>query len=133
MSYFYLQSKLTSTLPSNREYYSSNKTQLKNMCSQQDNMQTLMSNIQNKNILYVNFNKHYKKRIYSYIHYTHRGYLKLNRNQFVYNTTTWNINTKNFKQNEIQKENYNLKGKIKNTTNHQITIKIKNTEFYMKH
>ena len=39
------------------------------------------------------------------------GHLKLNRNQFVYNTTTWNINTKIFKQNEIQKENYNLKGK----------------------
>lgn len=65
-----------------------------------------MSNIQNKITLYVNF----KKRIYDYTHYTHRGLLKTNRNQFVYDTTTWNIDAKIFKQNEIQKENYNLKG-----------------------
>ena len=29
-----------------------------------------------------------KKRIYDYTHYSHRGHLKPNRNQFVYNTTT---------------------------------------------
>ena len=43
----------------------------------------------NKTTFYVNFIKHkYKMRIYSYTHYTHRGSLKLNRNQFEYNITT---------------------------------------------
>ena len=58
----------------------------------------------NKTTFYVNFIKHkYKMRIYSYTRYIHRGYLKLNRNQFEYNTTIWNIDwwKKIFKQNGI--------------------------------
>ena len=70
MSYFYLHFKITSTLTSKREYYSSNKTlfngtnfyKTQKHVLLQDNMQLLMSNIQNKNTLYVNFNK--RKREY---------------------------------------------------------------------
>ena len=62
MSYFFAL-KNTSTLTSNREYISSSKTQLKNMYSKQDNMQLLMSNIQNKITLYVNFNKHKREYV----------------------------------------------------------------------
>ena len=62
----------------------------------------------NKNTKYVNFNKHYQfykieiysakyisvkiyltKYISSYTHYTNGGYLKLNRNEFIYNITVW--------------------------------------------
>ena len=74
----------------------------------------------NKNTLYVNFNKH--KREYVVIP---MGHLKLNRNQFVYNTIAWNINTKIFKQNGIQKENYNLKIENENIPTKPITIKTK--------
>ena len=65
MSYFFAL-KNTSTLTSNREYIFSSKTQLKNMYSKQNNMQLLMSNIQNKIKHFVNFNKH--KREYIVIH-----------------------------------------------------------------
>ena len=63
MSYFYLHFKITSTLTSNREYISSSKTQLKNMYSKQNNMQLLMSNIQNKIAHFVNFNKHKREYV----------------------------------------------------------------------
>ena len=70
MSYFFAL-KNTSTLTSNREYYSKNKTLFngKNFYKTQkhvllqDNMQLLMSNIQNKITLYVNFNKHKREYI----------------------------------------------------------------------
>ena len=39
---------------------------------------------------------------------------------------------KNFKQNGIQKENYNLKVENENIPTKPITIKTKITEFYMK-
>ena len=59
---------------------------------------------------YISQQKYILLNIYSYTNYTHRGYLKLNRNQFEYNTTTWNINTKKFlNRMEYKKENYNLK------------------------
>ena len=45
---------------------------------------------------YIYQQKYILLNIYSYTHYTYRGYLKLNRNQFVYNTTIWNIHEKNF-------------------------------------
>ena len=42
------------------------------------------------------------KREYIVIPIIHMGgNLKLNRNQFAYNTTIWNIDEKNFKQNGI--------------------------------
>ena len=47
------------------------------------------------------------------------GHLKLNRNQFIYNTIAWNINTKIFKQNGIKKRIYNLKGEIKSNKNNK--------------
>ena len=52
-----------------------------------------MSNIQNKIILLVNFIKHkYKKRIYSYTYYTHRGVLlHLKQNNLTYYSTGKNI------------------------------------------
>ena len=60
-------------------------------------------------------------------------HLHLHQNNLTYHSTSKNITRKIFNQKRIQKENYNLKGKIKNTTNHQITIKIKNTKSFTKH
>ena len=55
-----------------------------------------MSNIQNKNTIYVNFNNH-KKRIYDYTHYTHRGvHLHLYQNNITYNSTGKKYSRKNF-------------------------------------
>ena len=61
MPYFLLQNHICSRIK--QRIYSSSKTQLKNMSSKQNNMQLLMSNIQNKITLYVNFNKHKREYI----------------------------------------------------------------------
>ena len=61
-----------------------------------------MLNIQNKITHIVNFIKRkYKKRICNYTHYTHRGYLKLNRNQFHITLLPEIFIQKIFKQNEM--------------------------------
>ena len=80
------------------------------MCSQQDNMQTLMSNIQNKNTLYVNFNK--RKREYIVI-----PIIPIGEYLYIYTKTTLlitllvkNIAGKIFNQKRIQKEKYEMKG-----------------------
>ena len=59
------------------------------MYSQQDNMQTLMSNIQNKNTLYVNFNKRNREYIITpIIPIGHRGVLLyLQQNNLTYHST----------------------------------------------
>ena len=71
-------------------------TKHKNMYSQQDNMQTLMSNIQNKNTLYVNFNKH--KREYMIIPIIPIGgiHLHLYQNNLTHHSTGKNIQEKFF-------------------------------------
>ena len=72
-----------------------------------------MSNIQNKIAYFINFNKH-KKRICSYIHYTHRGIpLHLQQNNLTYHYTVKNIAGKIFNQKRIQKEKYEMKGENK--------------------
>ena len=53
------------------------------MYSKQNNMQLLMSNIQNKIAHFVNFIKH-KKRICGYTHYTHMGLLKTKQKTNLY-------------------------------------------------
>ena len=54
-----------------------------------------MSNIQNKITLYVN----YKKRIYDYTHYTHRGVpLHLHQNNLTYHSTGKKYSKKFFLQ-----------------------------------
>ena len=69
-----------------------------------------MSNIQNKNAIYVNF----KKRIYSYTHYTHRDIpLHLKQNNLTNHSTGKNIVGKIYNQKRMQKEKYEMKGENK--------------------
>ena len=61
-----------------------------------------MSNIQNKITLYVN----YKKRIYDYTHYTHRGVpLHLHQNNLTYHSTGKKYTAIIFTTTQIQMEN----------------------------
>ena len=70
-----------------------------------------------------------KKRIYSYTHYTHGGFLKTKQKTNLYITLLPEIlMQKIFKQNGIQKENYNLKVENENIPTKPITIKTKITE-----
>ena len=57
----------------------------------------------NKITLYINFNKHkYKKRIYDYTHYTHRGILLHSKqNNLTCHSTGKNITGKIFNQKRI--------------------------------
>ena len=77
-----------------------------------------MLNIQNKIAYFINF----KKRIYSYTHYTHRAYF------YIYNKTTLlitilakNIARKFLIKREYKKEKYEMKGENKTTIKTKIT------------
>ena len=71
-------------------------------------MQLLMSNVQNKIALYVNF----KKRIHDYTNYFYRGIpLHLQQNNLTYHSTGKKYNMENFL---IKKRSMKLKERITN-------------------
>lgn len=82
--------KITSTLLSNREYIISINNPINSFISTGKKQYSLKMFINlNKNTIHVNFIKHkYKKRIYDYTYYTHRGIpLHLYQNNLTYNST----------------------------------------------
>ena len=99
MSYFYLQSKITSTPISKREYYSSSKTlfNITNFYKTQKYVlltrQYTITNVKytKQTAYFVNFIKH-KKRIYSYTNYTHSGVLLHLKQKQPYLSLYWQKN-----------------------------------------